>query len=89
MSETRAFKYITPEKVEEAPKGGRSKVEEPRVEMVQIRCTPKEKRMAEALAKYLHAVGKLDDPSISGAFRCSLLFLYNEILKGIERERFG
>jgi len=60
-----------------------------KVERVEIRCSPKEKLMAEKLASYLHAAGKIDQPTVSGAFRMGLYYLFHDVLQEIERDRYG
>jgi len=62
---------------------------ENRSEQITIRVSATEKATAEQLANYLVKVGKLTEPTIAGAFRLSLRFTVNEILKGIEVERYG
>jgi len=63
--------------------------EESKTEQVTIRVTPAEKLGAQKLANYLHKQKKLDEPTIAGAFRVSLHYTVNEILKSIEAERYG
>lgn len=57
-------------------------------EVVSVRVSPEEKDLAEKLGNYLYKVGKLDQPTISNVLRLALHFMTNEILKGIESERF-
>jgi hypothetical protein len=54
-----------------------------------IRLTAEERELAEKLGNYLHKVGRLDTPSISNVLRLALHFMTNEILKGIEAERYA
>ncbi|MBW2671887.1 MAG: hypothetical protein JRD89_00560 [Deltaproteobacteria bacterium] len=56
---------------------------------VTIRLKEEEKEMAEKLAHYLFKLGKVNEPTISEAFRLSLHFTVNEILKSIEAERYA
>ena len=62
---------------------------ENRSEQITIRVTSSEKQGAESLAKYLHKVGKLKEATVAGAFRLSLRFTVNEILKAVEVERYA
>lgn len=60
-----------------------------RTEKISIRMTSEERRMAESLARFLKQSGKLEEATISGALRVSLLFTVSEILKDIERRRYS
>lgn len=53
-----------------------------------VRLTPEERDMLEKLAKYLHKLGKIDQPTLSEALRVCLHFTVNEILKAIEADRY-
>lgn len=55
---------------------------------INVRVTEEEKELAEKLAKYLHKVGKIQEPTLSEAMRACLYFTVNEILKAIEAERY-
>ncbi len=57
--------------------------------VVGVRLTNEEKELVEALAKYLHKLGKIKEPTISDAIRVCIYFTVNEILKAIEAERFA
>jgi len=59
------------------------------VTTINVRFTEEEKEMAEKLAKYLHKLGKVQEPNLSEAIRASLHFTVNEILKAIEAERYA
>ena len=61
----------------------------PKTEQITIRVSATEKATAEQLANYLVKVGKMKDPTIAGAFRLSLRFTVNEILKAVEVERYA
>jgi len=56
---------------------------------INVRVTPEEKDMAEKLARYLHAQGKIEKPTISDAMRAALYFMVGELLKAIEAERYS
>jgi hypothetical protein len=56
---------------------------------VSVKLTEEEKELLEKLANYLHKLGKIEAPTISDALRVCLHFTVNEILKAIERERYG
>jgi hypothetical protein len=56
---------------------------------VSVKLTEEEKELLEKLANYLHKLGKIEQPTISDALRVCLHFTVNEILKAIERERYG
>jgi len=60
-----------------------------KTEQVTIRVTQAEKESAEKLANYLQKVGKLNEATVAGAFRLSLRFTINEVLKSVEAERYG
>jgi len=60
-----------------------------KVEEIKVRLTAEEKDAIKKLAKYLHAAGKIDEPSISNAVRLSFRFTLNEVLKSLEAERYG
>jgi len=57
------------------------------VEKVSVRMTPEERETLEALAGYLHKLGKIRKGSKSEALRLCLRFTVNEVLKTIEAER--
>ena len=61
---------------------------EDKSEQITIRVTASEKATAEKLGDYLFKVGKLKEATIAGAFRLSLRFTVNEILKAVEAERY-
>ena len=61
---------------------------ESKSEQITIRVTASEKATAEKLGAYLFKVGKLKEATIAGAFRLSLRFTVNEILKAVEVERY-
>ena len=63
--------------------------DENKSEQITIRVSATEKATAEQLANYLNKVGKLKEATIAGAFRLSLRFTVNEILKAIEVERYA
>jgi hypothetical protein len=54
-----------------------------------VRVTPEEAEVARILAEYLYKAGKIQSNTVSEALRLCLRFTVNEILKGIEAERFG
>jgi len=61
----------------------------PKTEQITIRVSATEKATAEELANYLFKVGKLTEPTLAGAFRLSLRYTVNQILKAIEVERYA
>ncbi len=58
------------------------------VSMISVRVTDEEKELIESLAKYLHKLGRIKEPTISEAMRACLHFTVNELLKAIETERY-
>lgn len=62
---------------------------ESKVEQVTVRMTEAEKKKASALGKFLYERGKLDEPSVAGALRIALNFLFDECVKAVEVKRIG
>jgi len=60
-----------------------------KVEEIHIRMTTGELETLRELASYMHKLGKISSNNMSEAVRLCLRFTVNEILKGIERERYG
>ncbi|MFQ6076810.1 MAG: hypothetical protein ACE5Z5_11895 [Candidatus Bathyarchaeia archaeon] len=56
---------------------------------IRVRVTSEEKETAQALADYLYKAKKIESNTVSEAMRMCLRFTVNEVLKAIERERFG
>lgn len=57
--------------------------------VVSTRLSEEERELLEVLAKYLHKVGKIGEPTLSEALRACLHFTVNELLKAIEVERYA
>lgn len=61
----------------------------PRVVVISVRMSEKEKVILEKLTQYLYKAGKIQDASMSEAMRLCMYFTAQEIGKEIERERYG
>ncbi|MEM4020260.1 MAG: hypothetical protein QXG57_08550 [Thermofilaceae archaeon] len=57
--------------------------------VVSTRLSQEEKELLDALAEYLHKLGKIKEPSASEALRACLYFTVNELLKAIEAEKYA
>ncbi|MEM0199474.1 MAG: hypothetical protein QXJ18_01165 [Desulfurococcaceae archaeon] len=56
--------------------------------VVATRLTQEKKELLDAIAEYLHELGKIREPSPSEALRACLYFTVNELLKAIGAEKY-
>ncbi len=61
----------------------------PRIVVVSVRMSDRERLILEKLTQYLYKAGKIQDPSMSEAMRLCLYFTAQEVGKAIEAERYG